>query len=49
MVDKARVERIAEFFDKLARTRGNLPPLAPEVTPANLDEAYAAQEILQER
>lgn len=49
MVDRARVERIAEFFDKLARTRGNLPPLPPDVMPAGLDEAYEAQEILQER
>jgi len=49
MVDQARVKRIADFFDRLAETRGNLPPLAPNVMPDNLDEAYAAQEILQER
>ena len=49
MTDRARVERIADYLDTLARTRGNLPPLSPEIEPRDLDEAYAAQEILQER
>ena len=49
MIDRARVERIADYLDTLARTRGNLPPLPPEIEPRDLDEAYAAQEILQER
>ena len=49
MVDQARVERIAEFLDGVARTRSNLPPLPPEVQPQDLDEAYGAQEILQTR
>ena len=49
MTDRARVERIADYLDTLARTRGNLPPLPPEIEPRDLDEAYAAQEILHER
>ena len=49
MADRARIERIAEYFDTLARTRGNLPPVPPEVEPADFDEAYAAQEIVQTR
>ncbi|HMK67819.1 MAG TPA: fumarylacetoacetate hydrolase family protein [Stellaceae bacterium] len=49
MVDRGRVERIADYFDALARTRGNLPPLPPEIAPADFDEAYAAQEIAQTR
>jgi 2-keto-4-pentenoate hydratase len=49
MTDRARVERIADYLDHLARTRGNLPPLPPEIEPRDLDEAYAAQEILQAR
>ena len=49
MSDQVRIERIANYFDGLARTRGNLPPLPPEVSPADFDEAYAAQEIVQAR
>jgi len=49
MTDRARVERIADYLDGLARTRGNLPPLPPEIEPQDLGEAYAAQEILQAR
>jgi 2-keto-4-pentenoate hydratase len=49
MTDRARVERIADYLDTLARTRGNLPPLPPEVEPGDLEEAHAAQEILQAR
>src|SRR5579872_2596494 len=49
MTDLARVERIADYFDTLARTRGNLPPLPQEIEPQDLDEAYAVQEILQAR
>jgi 2-keto-4-pentenoate hydratase len=49
MTDRARVERIADYLDTLSRTRGNLPPLPPEIEPHDLDEAYAAQEILQQR
>jgi 2-keto-4-pentenoate hydratase len=49
MTDRARVERIADYLDGLARTRGNLPPLPPEIEPTDLAEAYAAQEVLHQR
>ena len=49
MTDRARAERIADYLDGLARTRGNLPPLPPEIEPSDLDEAYAVQDILQQR
>src|SRR5260370_3767784 len=49
MTDRARVDRIADYLDTLARTRGNLPPLQPDIEPRDLDEAYAVQEMLQER
>src|SRR5579872_7569836 len=49
MPDRARIERIAAFFDNLSRTRGNLPPLPPEVRPRDLDEAYSVSEILHDR
>ncbi|MGH7124020.1 MAG: 2-keto-4-pentenoate hydratase [Stellaceae bacterium] len=49
MTDRARVERIADYLDTLAHTRGNLPQLPPEIEPRDLGEAYAAQEILHQR
>jgi 2-oxo-3-hexenedioate decarboxylase/2-keto-4-pentenoate hydratase len=49
MTDRARVERIADYLDRLASTRADLPPLPPDIEPQDLDEAYAAQEMLQER
>jgi len=49
MPDKARIDRIVAYFDGLSRTRGNLPPLPPEVRPSDMDEAYAAVELLQQR
>jgi len=49
MADPARVERIAEFFDTVNRTRGNLPPLPSEARPRDLDEAYSVAEALQAR
>ncbi len=49
MIDRARVERIANYFDTLTRTHGNLPPLPADIEPRDLDEAYAVQDVLQER
>ena len=49
MPDRVRIDRIAAYFDGLARTRGNLPPLPSEARPADLDEAYAVAEVLQDR
>jgi 2-oxo-3-hexenedioate decarboxylase/2-keto-4-pentenoate hydratase len=49
MPDRARIDRIAAYFDGLQRTRANLPPLPPEVQPRDFDEAYAVADVLQQR
>lgn len=49
MADRARIDRIAAYFDGLVRTRGNLLPLPPEVRPSDVNEAYAVAEVLQAR
>jgi 2-keto-4-pentenoate hydratase len=49
MSDPARAQRIADYFDALHRTRAKLPPVPADLRPADLDEAYGVQEILQAR
>lgn len=49
MADSARARRIADYFDTLHRARAALPPLPEAARPADLDEAYAVQEMLQAR
>jgi 2-keto-4-pentenoate hydratase len=47
--DPARVARAAQYFYDLHKEGRDLPPLPPEIRPADLDEAYAIQEAFVDR
>ena len=48
MTDQGKAARAARHFHEIYRNKARLAPLPPELRPADLAEAYATQEALQE-